>query len=135
MSRRITSEQTTVNIYQRFGTAGAPIASAPIVDLDAATGDFIHITGSATIESFIISNGLERTLRFDGTPLIKHSHAGIQLPDSQDYQCAAGDVLAFRGDGTNVAVCVNIQKKITKLAIRFTLADGSSSPIPIVPLT
>ena len=70
---------------------GAVIASTAILDLDAATGNTVHITGTTTINTILLTGGRERTLIFDGTLNIIHGEA-LKCPSSIDLATAPGDI-------------------------------------------
>lgn len=82
---------------------GADIPSASTVNLQAATGNFVHITGTTQIDAVTLNSGAERTVVFDGILTLKHS-ANLVLPTAADIVTAAGDTATFRGDGAVVRV-------------------------------
>jgi hypothetical protein len=75
---------------------GADIASAATVDLDAATGDVIDITGTTTITAITLADGQERTVRFTGVLTITNGASLVNISNA-DIQTAAGDFAVFRG--------------------------------------
>jgi hypothetical protein len=75
-----------------------PIASAATVNLDAATGNLVHVTGSATISAITLAPGAERAVVVDGAPLIV-AGPNLVLPGGASVQADPGDVIVFRGDG------------------------------------
>lgn len=80
---------------------GTDIASATTIDLSAATGDLVEISGTTTIESFgTASAGVERTLRFLSSLKILNDDVSMILPAGQDVIVEAGDVLTFRSLGS-----------------------------------
>lgn len=85
------------------GKKGADIASAATVNLDAATGDLVTITGTATITAVTLASGAERTVVFAGTPTLQHN-AGLILPGGVNIVAESGDIAVFRGDGALVRV-------------------------------
>ena len=50
---------------------GADIASAGTVNLDSATGNLVHLTGTTTVAPSL-SFGSERTVVFDGSLTLTH---------------------------------------------------------------
>lgn len=84
---------------------GADIASAGTIDLDAATGDLIDITGSVTITAITLAEGVEKTTRTTGAPLFTHG-ASLVLPGAVNIQAAAGDFQVWRGYAGGVVRCV-----------------------------
>jgi hypothetical protein len=81
---------------------GDPVASAASVNLDAATGNYVHLTGSVgPIAAITLAQGAEREVTFDGTPILVHS-ATLDLPTKANIQAQVGDVARFRGEGGGV---------------------------------
>jgi hypothetical protein len=81
------------------------VASAATVNLDAASGDLVHITGTTGISTITLGAGKERTVIFDAVLLLTHG-ANLLLPGAANITTAAGDVAVFRGDGASVTKCV-----------------------------
>lgn len=86
---------------------GAAIASATSIDLDAATGNTLHITGTTTIATITLAQGSRRTLIFDGA---------LQLTDSSNLDLGGANitthadmVLEFFGEGSGVTRLVDGQ--------------------------
>lgn len=91
--------------YAHKETRGADIASAASVDLTAATGNLVHITGNVTITAIAVAPGAQYTLIFDGTPTITNS-ASLSLPGNVNIVAEAGDRVVVRGDtGGAVVTC------------------------------
>jgi hypothetical protein len=90
------------------------IASASTVNLTAATGNFVHVTGTTTINTITLQQGAERTVIFDGILTLKNG-ASLKLPGNADIVTVAGDRAIFRGDASSVVYC-----------IAFTHADGTA---------
>lgn len=88
--------------------SGADIASAATIDLDAATGDFVDVTGTVTITAITLGDGVEKTVRFAGILTLTNG-ASLVLPDSADIQTAAGDIAIFRGDASSVVRLISYQ--------------------------
>lgn len=87
-------------------TKGNDIASASTVNLDSATGNFVHITGTTAITAITLTSGRERTVVFDASLTLTHSSSLI-LPGQANITTQAGDVAIFRGEPTGVVRCVN----------------------------
>lgn len=81
---------------------GASIASAATINLTTATGNYVHVIGSVGITAITIPAGAERTVVFDGAPLLTNS-ANLLLPGRANIQAAAGDVMKVRGEAGGVA--------------------------------
>lgn len=84
---------------------GANIASAATVNLSAATGNYVHITGTTTITAITLSQGQERTVVFDGALTLTNG-ASLIIPGGT-VTTAAGDVATFRGEAAGVVRCVD----------------------------
>ena len=96
-------------------TTGADIASATAVDLTAATGNTVVITGTATSTSLTMNAGQQMILLPSGAwPLTYHATT-MNINGGVSYTCAAGDriyavkdlagvirVSVFKQDGTAV---------------------------------
>lgn len=80
---------------------GVPIASAATIDLSAATGNYLHLTGSTTVTAVTLAQGAEREIVLDGTPLFVNS-ANLIIPTGTNVRGRAGDVIRFRGEGGGV---------------------------------
>lgn len=90
--------------FYALGSASLPAGSS--VNVSAADGESVLVTGAATINSLGPGyNGCLRELRFDGACTLTHS-ANLQLPGAANVVTAAGDVYAFRciGAGTWVLI-------------------------------
>lgn len=84
---------------------GSAVASAGTIDLDAATGNYLHITGTTTITAITLAQGAVRWVVFDGVLTLTHS-ATLILPGAVDIITAAGDVAQFVGEGGGVTRCL-----------------------------
>lgn len=80
---------------------GAAIASASTINLDTATGNRIHITGTTTITAVTLTNG-PRTVVFDGILTLTHHVTNNNLPSGANITTAAGDRAIYESDGTTV---------------------------------
>ncbi|MES0445009.1 MAG: hypothetical protein ABUJ92_00550 [Desulfobacterales bacterium] len=76
----------------RMHTEGAAIASATTTDIQASTGDTVHITGTVTITGLGTANraGVARNLVFDGALTLTNS-ASLILPSGANITTSAGD--------------------------------------------
>jgi len=89
---------------------GANIASAATVNLDTATGNLVHITGTTTITAITLASGAERDVVFDGALLLTHNATTLILPGGANITTAAGDRATFRGDGSGNVRCMHYTK-------------------------
>ena len=90
-------------------STGADIASAPAIDLNAASGDLIDITGTAGIAAIALSEGRERTTRFTGSLTLTHG-ASLVLPGAADITTEAGDFAVWRGYAGGAVCCIDYQR-------------------------
>lgn len=95
--------------YDNLRTRGADVASASTIDLDAATGDLVDVTGTTAITAITLSDGRERTVRFTGALTLTHG-ASLVLPGAASITTAVGDVAVFRGYASGVVRCVGYTK-------------------------
>lgn len=88
---------------------GAPIASAATINLDTATGNRVHITGTAPITAVTLTRG-PRTVIFDGILPLTHHATDNNLPGAANITTAAGDRAIYESDGTTV-YCISYIRK------------------------
>jgi hypothetical protein len=81
---------------------GSPIASAATINLDTATGNYLHLTGGAgPVTAVTLAQGAERKVVLDGTPTFVHSST-LLLPTLLNVLGQVGDVITFQGEGGGV---------------------------------
>lgn len=80
---------------------GASIASAATVNLNGATGNFVHITGTTNITAVTLTRG-PRDVIFDGALTLTHHVTNLNLPTGANITTAAGDRATFWSDGATV---------------------------------
>lgn len=89
--------------------AGADITSATTVDLTAATGNLVRITGTTATTGVTINNGQMVICYPTGAwPLTYHA-TNMPIKGGANYTCAAGDTVIFSKDG-NGSLHVDIFK-------------------------
>lgn len=88
---------------------GADVASASTIDLTAATGNLVDVTGTTTITAITLAEGAERVVRFTGALTLTHG-ASLVLPGSANITTAAGDFAVFRGYAAGVVRCAHYSK-------------------------
>lgn len=93
---------------------GAPIATASTIDLDAATGNLVHLTGTTTVTAITLAQGAARQVVSDGVATLTNG-ASLILPGGANIITAAGDCWVARGEGAGVT-------RITD----YTKADGTA---------
>lgn len=88
---------------------GTDIASAT-PNIGAATGNYIHVTGTTTITAFdTVQAGVERTVKFTGALTLTNNTA-IVLPGGANITTVAGDVATFRSEGSGNWICTDYTK-------------------------
>lgn len=81
---------------------GANIASATTIDLSAATGNLVHITGTTATSAVTMTAGQwMRCIANNVWPLIYHATTN-RISGGADYTCASNDVIDYFYDGTTV---------------------------------
>lgn len=89
----------------------ADIASATTTDLSTLTGNYAHVTGTATITSFgTLAAGTEITLEFEAAATLTHNATSLILPGGADIVAAAGDVAKFISEGSGNWRCASYVK-------------------------
>lgn len=102
--------QTVANFYR--GTAGSAIASAATIDLGAATGNTVHVTGTTTIVALGTADaGVERWVVFEGSLVLTHNATSLILPSGANIKTAAGDAALFVSEGSGNWRCLAYQRK------------------------
>ena len=85
---------------EEFAT-GTAIASAATINLDTATGNRVHITGTTTITAVTLTRG-PRTVIFDGVLTLTHNATANNLPGAVNIITAVGDRAIYESDGAAV---------------------------------
>ena len=87
---------------------GKAVASAATINLNTATGNRVHITGTTAITAVILTRG-PRTVIFDDILTLTHNATTNNLPGAANITTAAGDRAIYESDGTTV-YCVSYIK-------------------------
>ncbi|MBE2232866.1 MAG: hypothetical protein IAE85_05170 [Anaerolinea sp.] len=87
---------------------GTDIARAATTPIGAATGNFVHLTGTTTITSFGTGTaGQIRYIRFAGAGTLTHNATSLILPGAANITTAANDcAIAISEGGSNWRVLV-----------------------------
>lgn len=104
---------------------GANIASASTINLDTATGNRVHITGTTTITAVTLTRG-PRTLIFDGALTLTHNATTNNLPGGANIITAAGDRAIYESDGTTV-YCIAYIPASNDHSVTVTTGNGHGS--------
>lgn len=108
--------------FDNLSVHGADVASASTIDLDAATGNLVDVTGTTAITAITLSDGRERTVRFTGALTLTNG-ASLVLPGGSNITTSAGDYAVFRGYAAGVVRCV----VYTKASGTAVVSSGGSS--------
>ena len=110
---------------------GADIASAATVDLTAATGDTVVITGTVTTTAFTMNKGQRLVLIADGAwPLTYHATT-CNINGGASYTCAAGDRIYITKDDNNV-IRVSVVKQDGTAVVSSGVSAGLSIALAMV---
>jgi len=90
-----------------FLKEGAAIASAATINLDAATGNFCHVTGTTGISAITLATG-QIWIVFDDALTLTHS-SNLILPGAADITTVAGDRMLVAGEGGGVVRVLDYQ--------------------------
>lgn len=82
---------------------GTDVESASTINLTAADGNIVDVTGSATINTIVLTEDASCKVRFTGWATLTHS-ANLWLNGLANITTAAGDHAVFRGYPGNVVV-------------------------------
>jgi len=102
---------TAVGGADNLSTKGTAIASATTTDIGAATGRYVHITGTTTITGLGTKTaGVVRMLTFDGALTLTHNATSLILPGAANITTAAGDTAVFVSEGSGNWRCLAYQR-------------------------
>ena len=110
MPVRISKNRVALENIPLNESKGADIASATTVNLDSATGNLVHLTGTTTVSAITLASGSERTVVFDGILTLTHHATTLILPGNANITTATGDRAIFRGDGSGNTRCISYIK-------------------------
>lgn len=85
----------------KFGVHGADIASASTLNLEAATGQLVDVTGTVTITAVTLSEGHIRIVRHTGAAQYTHG-SSLVCPAGVNFTTVAGDYVVHRGYAAGV---------------------------------
>ena len=101
-------------IYER---KGSDVASAATLDLDAANGNVIDVTGTTGITAVTLATGRRILVRFTGALTLTHG-ASLVLPGAANITTAAGDYAEFVGYASGV---VRVSRYVKAASMTATL--------------
>lgn len=116
---------TRIEAYDNLHVVGSDIAVGSTVDLNAADGDYIEVTGTGgTITSFGTGDiGIKRTLYFSGASnTITHNGTSLICPNGVNITVLAGEQIVVRSLGSgNWIVELHLKNSVAALG-NLTLA-------------
>lgn len=128
-----TGADTAVEANDAIHTKGSNIASATTTDLSAATGDYVHITGTTTITGFgTAAAGVQRTLVFDAALNLTHNATSLILPGATSLTTAAGDTAIFRSEGSGNWRCIEYQDSAGQNLYSADAGAGSGPQLSLI---
>jgi len=110
-SGQVGSEIESHNINPNaHGLLTITMASASTMNIGAAEGNFITVTGTNTISVFDVAPaGTKRSLRFADTLTIVYNATSLILPGVANIAVSAGDIMEFVSLGEGNWVCTDYQ--------------------------
>lgn len=89
---------------------GTDVASASTLNLDTATGNYVHVTGTTTITAITLAQGKECTTVFDGALTLTNGASLLNI-SAANITTVAGDVAVWRGEASGVVRMVSYERK------------------------
>lgn len=138
-----TGASTAVGGHDAFSTRGTGVASATTTDIGAASGMFVHITGTTTIEGFGTKTaGVKRILVFDDALTLTYNATSLILPGAANITTAAGDCAHMVSEGSGNWRCTAYAKAdgtaiaqpdaLAGESLTLTSTDAGASAAPVV---
>lgn len=94
---------TVVAAHDALVTKGGDVASSSTIDLDAASGMFVDITGTTTVAAVTLAAGKTRMARAVGAfQLTASANLVVNGSTSASYTTTAGDLLLFEAYASSV---------------------------------
>lgn len=124
-----TDATTAVGAHDNLSTKGTNILSATTTDIGAATGQFVHVTGTTTITGLGTKTaGVRRTVTFDGILTLTHNATSLILPGAANITTEAGDTAVFVSEGSGNWRCVTYNRAASLVDI----PAGVSTAVPVL---
>ncbi len=90
------------------GAKSTNIASNTTTDLNTATGNYVHITGTTTIASFgTVTAGTQISVVFDGILVLTYNATSLILPTAASITTQANDCAIFESEGSGNWKCIS----------------------------
>lgn len=108
-----TAPATAIAAMKNLFKKGADIASASTANLATATGNYIHITGTTTINAFgTVNSGVPFMLIFDGALTLTYNGTSLILPGAGNIVTSAGDSMFIVSEGSGNWRCFHYTRAI-----------------------
>lgn len=110
---------------------GSNIASATTTSIGAATGNYVHVTGTTTITGLgtAAQAGISRTVIFDGILTLTHNASAIILPTVANITTEAGDKAVFVADTTSIWNCIEYTRASGQPLPTVSIAKGGTGQV------
>jgi len=119
-----TPPSSAIGAMKNLFKKGADIASASTTNLAAATGNYIHITGATTINSFgTVNAGVPFWLVFDSALTLTYNATSMILPGAVNLVTVAGDSALFVSEGSGNWRLVSFNLSSQPVILSFTTGD------------
>jgi len=106
---------------------GSDIASATTTDIGAATGNYVHVTGTTTITGLgTVQSGTWRMVRFTGALTFTHNATSLILPTAANITTAADDHALMVSLGSGNWICASYTRKSGVPLVAFTASSAPS---------
>lgn len=131
MTIRVSKNRIVLESVPMNESKGSNIASSATTNISAATGNYVHITGTTTITSFgtAAQAGISRTLIFDGVLTLTHNASAIILPSGINIVTEVGDRAVFVADTTSIWNCIEYTRasgqSLASPSTRYTISQSS----------
>lgn len=128
-----TGATTAVGAADALHTKGSSIASASTCNIAAATGVFVHITGTTTINAFgTAAAGVVRICTFDSGLYITHNGTSLIMPGGT-IGTSAGDIGIFVSEGSGNWRCVSFMHSSGYPVIGSNTGDQTGATVSLEP--
>src|SRR3989338_2233539 len=119
--------QAIQSILRHGDAKGADIASATTTNIGAATGKFLHITGTTTITGLgTVAEGIWRIVKFTGALTLTHNATSLILPSAANITTAANDRAIFISLGSGNWLCLFFERASGRSEERRVGKEGRS---------
>lgn len=102
------TRELLAQLKKAIANQGTNIASSSSTDLGAATGQYVKITGTTTVNSLgTAAAGTTRDVEFTGALTLTHNATSLILPNAVNKLTVAGDCARFVSEGSGNWRCIN----------------------------